>query len=74
METRALAIAFFYAIGTAAGVVEIFLGVRAERRSLEDLARPLTTAEPVPTPAWREAGNRGRGWHLPGLSRCLIPS
>jgi MFS family permease len=77
METRALAIAFFYAIGTAAGgisgpllfaklvgtgqvadtvlafvigasvmiaggLVEAVLGVRAERRSLEDLARPLT--------------------------------
>jgi MFS family permease len=80
METRALAIAFFYAIGTAAGgitgpllfsklvstgkvpdtvlafcvgaslmviagVVEIFLGVKAERRSLEDIAQPLTAAD-----------------------------
>jgi MFS family permease len=77
METRALAIAFFYAIGTAAGgiagpllfsslvstgkvldtvlafsigavlmiltgLVEIFLGVKAERQSLEDIATPLT--------------------------------
>ncbi|MCP3426457.1 MFS transporter [Rothia sp. AR01] len=77
METRALAIAFFYAIGTAAGgisgpllfaamvetgnpfdtalaftigallmmaagIVAIFLGVRAERKSLEDIAAPLT--------------------------------
>ena len=77
METRALAIAFFYAIGTAAGgitgpllfsslvstgkvadtvlafsigatlmilagIAEIFLGVRAERQSLEDIATPLT--------------------------------
>jgi MFS family permease len=77
METRALAIAFFYAIGTAAGgisgplifsalvgtgkvadttiafvvgaglmivagLVEIPFGVRAERRSLEDIAQPLT--------------------------------
>ena len=81
METRALAIAFFYAIGTAAGgitgpllfsalvstgqvsdtvlafsigaslmilagLVEIVLGVRAERQSLEDIARPLTAEEP----------------------------
>jgi MFS family permease len=81
METRALAIAFFYAIGTAAGgitgpllfsalvstgqvsdtvlafsigaslmilagVVEIVLGVRAERQSLEDIAQPLTAEEP----------------------------
>ncbi len=79
METRALAIAFFYAIGTAAGgitgpllfsalvstgkvadtvlafcigailmiaggMVELILGVKAERRSLEDIARPLTAA------------------------------
>ncbi len=79
METRALAIAFFYAIGTAAGgitgpllfsslvssgkvsetvlafsigavlmivggLVEVFLGVKAERRSLEDIAQPLTAA------------------------------
>lgn len=77
METRALAIAFFYAIGTAAGgitgpllfadlvgtgdvndtvlaftigaivmiaagLVEAVLGVKAERRSLEDIATPLT--------------------------------
>ena len=80
METRALAISFFYAIGTAAGgisgpllfsslvstgkvadtviafsigaglmvlagVVEIFLGVRAEQRGLEDIATPLTAQE-----------------------------
>ena len=78
METRALAIAFFYAVGTAAGgitgpllfgqlinsgdrgnvaigfyiaaavmavggIAEIFLGVRAEKANLEDLAQPLTT-------------------------------
>jgi MFS family permease len=77
METRALAIAVFYALGTAAGgitgpllyaklvgsgqvgqaalgfviggvvmmlggLAEVLLGVRAERRGLEDLARPLT--------------------------------
>ncbi|MDH2415399.1 MFS transporter [Nocardioides sp. CER19] len=103
METRALCIAFFYAIGTAAGgisgplffgwlidratadkditgiavgyfvgavlmiiggVVEAFLGVRAEGRSLESIAQPLTvdddtdpsgssddTFTPSPTPA-----------------------
>jgi MFS family permease len=80
METRAMAIAFFYAIGTAAGgitgpllfsslvstgkvpdtvlafsigaalmilagIVEIFLGVKAERHSLEDIAQPLTAAD-----------------------------
>ena len=77
METRALAIAFFYAVGTGiggiigpvlfgnliatkhpgdvaigyviggvlmlgAGIVEIFLGVDAEQRSLEDIAAPLS--------------------------------
>ncbi|WP_305784466.1 MFS transporter [Symbioplanes lichenis] len=79
METRALAIAFFYAIGTAvggvtgpllfadlvgtgevgdtvlafvigavlmiaAGLVEAVLGVKAERQSLESLAKPLSAA------------------------------
>jgi MFS family permease len=79
METRAMAIAFFYAIGTglggiigpvlfgkfieqgrgqlvfgyyigaglmiAAGVVELFLGVNAEQRPLEDIATPLTAQD-----------------------------
>ncbi len=84
METRALCIAFFYAIGTAAGgitgpllfgaliegssesgditgiavgyyigaalmviggVVEIVFGVKAERQSLESIARPLTAQD-----------------------------
>jgi MFS family permease len=84
METRALCIALFYAIGTAAGgiagpllfgalierasgskditqiavgyyigaalmvaggVVEILLGVKAERQALESIARPLTAED-----------------------------
>ena len=84
METRALCIAFFYAIGTAAGgisgpllfghlidsasatgditgiapgyflgaglmiaggLVEALLGVRAERQSLENIAKPLTAED-----------------------------
>ncbi len=79
MEIRALAIAFFYAVGTAIGGItgpqvfehlgsadtngvvtayvigagvmvigglgEIFLGVRAEQRRLEDIARPITAEE-----------------------------
>jgi MFS family permease len=80
METRALAIAFFYAVGTGiggisgpllfgqliesgqrsevmwsfligaavmaiAGLVELWLGVAAERRPLEELALPLTVAD-----------------------------
>jgi MFS family permease len=84
METRALCIAFFYAIGTAAGgitgpllfgrlidaasedgditgiaigyfigaalmiaggIIEIFLGVKAEGQSLEDIAQPLTAED-----------------------------
>jgi MFS family permease len=80
METRALAIAFFYAIGTAAGgisgpllfsslvstgkvsdtviafavgatlmilagLVEAFLGVKAERKGLEEIATPLTAED-----------------------------
>jgi MFS family permease len=80
METRALAIAFFYAIGTAAGgitgpylfgkmiesgeesqvaiaffigaavmaiggIVELILGVRAEGKDLESIARPLSAED-----------------------------
>jgi MFS family permease len=80
METRALAIAFFYAIGTAVGgitgpllfakliatghegtvaigfyigaavmiiggIVEIALGVKAEGKQLEDIAKPLTAED-----------------------------
>ncbi|WP_345519447.1 MFS transporter [Nocardioides conyzicola] len=90
METRALCIAFFYAIGTAAGgisgplffgwlidhasasgditkiaigyfvgaalmiaggVIQAFLGVKAEGRSLESIAQPLTADEPEPASA-----------------------
>lgn len=84
LETRAMAIAFFYAIGTAAGgivgpllfgelissgsvdltamgfyigaaamalggLAEIVFGVNAERKSLEDIAQPLS-ARPVTAP------------------------
>jgi MFS family permease len=79
METRAMAIAFFYAVGTgiggiagpllfgqfvsmgisavalgyfigaalmiAAGLVEVFLGVNAENKSLEDVADPLSKTD-----------------------------
>ena len=80
METRALAIAFFYAIGTAiggitgpllfanligsgdrsqvaiafyigavvmaiGGIVELFFGVNAEGKTLEELAQPLTSED-----------------------------
>lgn len=94
METRALCIAFFYAVGTAVGgitgpllfghlidsasasgditgiaigyylgaalmiaggVVEIFLGVKAEGETLENIARPLT-AEDAPS----SSGGPGR--------------
>ena len=80
MESRALSIAFFYAVGTAAGgiagpllfghlintgsqskvaigffigaatmavggIAELFFGVKAEQRQLEDIAEPLTAAD-----------------------------
>ncbi|MGA9858519.1 MAG: hypothetical protein WBQ18_11700, partial [Solirubrobacteraceae bacterium] len=83
METRALAIALFYAVGTglggiigpqlfgrliptgktsdvffalaigailmiAGGVVELVYGVKAERRGLEGIAKPLTAVESGP--------------------------
>jgi MFS family permease len=96
METRALSIAFFYAVGTAAGgiagpllfghliasgnqdqvaigffigaavmavggLAELFFGVKAEQKQLEEVAEPLTaegaetappeTEEPAPIPA-----------------------
>jgi MFS family permease len=89
METRALAIAFFYALGTgvggisgpvlfgaliasgkrgdltigyligavlmiAAGLVEVWLGVNAEQKPLEEIATPLTAedaAQPAAVPA-----------------------
>ncbi|MDQ6895146.1 MAG: MFS transporter [Actinomycetota bacterium] len=89
METRALCIAFFYAIGTAtggiagplyfggliekatagkditglapgyyvgaglmlaAGIIAIFLGVHAEQKSLESIAKPLTAEDDAPEP------------------------
>ncbi len=101
MEIRALAIAFFYAVGTAiggitgplvfqklgesgdvsqvmlayligaavmavGGIAELFLGVRAERQSLEKIAKPITAreaeegAEPEPDAERREAEERSR--------------
>jgi len=93
LETRALCIAFFYAIGTAVGgitgpylfgklienantisdiapgyylgaalmivggIVEIFLGVKAEGQSLENLAKPLTAEDTDDTTS---SGDRGQ--------------
>ena len=86
METRAMAISFFYAVGTAAGgiagplvfstltesgkvddvvlafsigaalmlaagIVAAFLAVDAERKSLEDIAKPLTAEDAERDPA-----------------------
>jgi MFS family permease len=100
METRALAIAFFYAIGTAVGgitgpylfgkmiesgeesqvaiaffagaavmavggIVELFLGVRAEKAQLEDIAKPLTAQEAEEEP---EARPRPRHRLGPGVT------
>jgi hypothetical protein len=50
METRAMCIALFYAVGTGiggilmilGGIVELIFGVKAERRRLEGIAKPLT--------------------------------
>jgi MFS family permease len=114
MEIRALAIAFFYAIGTAiggitgpqvfehlgsadtngvvtayiigaavmafGGIIELLLGVRAEQRRLEDIAKPITAEEAeregagerAPTPADDEVERRHRArsdWQRKGLRR-----
>ncbi|MDR6613706.1 MFS family permease [Leifsonia sp. 1010] len=87
METRAMAIAFFYAVGTgiggiigpilfgnlieggihsvvigyyigaglmiAAGLVELFLGVNAEGKSLEEIASPLSASTKAQEPSKR---------------------
>jgi MFS family permease len=98
METRALAIALFFAVGTAVGgitgpalfgnfihsgnadlvatgffigagamalggIAELFLGVRAEQQSLENIATPLTAEEaeaPEPAPIERSEEERRR--------------
>jgi hypothetical protein len=97
METRALSIAFFYAVGTGAGgivgpllfghlintgsqskvaigffvgavvmaiggIAEIFFGVDAEQRQLEDIAAPLTATDSGKPPA-----RRGRVRTSPGM-------
>ncbi|MFI7414592.1 MFS transporter [Streptomyces sp. NPDC049627] len=94
METRAMSIAFFYALGTAAGgisgpllfadltasgkvgdtvlafqigaalmcaagLVAALFAVRAERRSLEDIARPLTAVTGPPRTGVRTARATG---------------
>jgi MFS family permease len=96
METRALAIAFFYAVGTAiggitgpllfghligsgergqvviaffigaavmaiGGIVELFLGVKAEGKSLEDIAKPLTAEDAEGGGADERAEGEGEG-------------
>jgi MFS family permease len=96
METRALAIAFFYAIGTGVGgitgpllfgklidtgnrtdvaiaffigvgvmaiggVAELFFGVKAERRQLEDIATPLTAEDAQPENAQPDGERRESG-------------
>ncbi|MGW2566921.1 MFS transporter [Streptomyces sp. NPDC001537] len=102
METRAMSIAFFYALGTAAGgisgpllfadltgtgkvgdtvlafqigaalmcaagLVAAFLAVRAERRSLEDIAKPLTAAASTVTGKARSA-KEGQGSSRPATA------
>jgi MFS family permease len=96
METRAMSIAFFYAIGTAAGgitgplvfadltesgvvgdtvlafqigaglmcaagIVAAFLAVNAERRSLEDIAKPLSAVASASAKAKEKARQKVTG-------------
>ncbi len=109
METRALAIAFFYAVGTGlggivgpllfgrliathdrnmvmvaflvgavvmalGGIAEIFLGVKAEQTSLENIAKPLTAQEAEGSPQrptrrerYRPGPGPGEAFYSPGM-------
>src|SRR3954447_17531637 len=110
MESRALSIAFFYAVGTAAGgiagpllfghlintgsqskvaigffigaatmaiggLAELFFGVKAEQKQLEDIAEPLTATDSGSDPDARgqpeakPAPSRPRGRFRPGPAR-----
>jgi CBS domain-containing protein len=104
METRAMAIAFFYAFGTAlggisgpaifggliqsgkasalfggfalgavlmiaAGIIELFLGVEAAGRELEDIAAPLSARE-----AERELGEEADAFTLGRAQRVVRTS
>jgi MFS family permease len=97
METRALAIALFYAVGTGiggiigpqlfgrliptgktsdvfialaigaglmivGGLAESAFGVKAERRRLEGIAKPLTAIEHTVRREWRDRAARRRRW------------
>ena len=63
---RPSAVAVGYVIGgcpmAAAGLVEVFLGVDAEQQSLEDIASPLSAAEPEEGKG--PGGRAGRGGRL----------
>ena len=54
----------------AAGLVELFLGVDAAQRSLEDIATPLTAEEADeerrPRPTTQDAGHASRPPRAPG--------
>ncbi len=103
METRALAIAIFYALGTGlggaigpllfgpmvaagktsqvflalaigaglmivGGLVEIAFGVRAERRGLEGIAKPLTAVESTVRSGVSRAGSTVRSGRQPSVA------
>ena len=55
------------ALMCAAGLVAAFLAVRAERRSLEDIAKPLTAAASTVTGKARSA-TEGRGRSRPATA------
>ncbi|MBA3843415.1 MAG: MFS transporter [Actinobacteria bacterium] len=104
METRALAIAFFYAVGTGlggiigpllfghliatnsrswvmvafligagvmalGGLAELFLGVKAEKAPLEDIAKPLTAEDAEQGSAGDEDGASKDGASKDGASK-----
>jgi MFS family permease len=101
METRAMSISIFYAVGTGAGgiigpllfakmvatknatnvfwalalgaglmiiggIVELFLGIRAERKGLEEIAMPLTAADAESGSVGKSPGGAGAPGALAG--------
>jgi len=58
-----LTIGYYFGAGVmiAGGIIAWFFGVDAERKSLEDIANPLSALNQTETTSDRDRGGRGRG-------------